>query len=243
MLPSTSDVEAYVAQNLYLTPGRGAERMARCPAHDDTTASFSINVEKAVGHCHSCGLEGTLTAIAEEVGWDAPPWANGARRPGTRPDTWRDHAVATWYDYGPYQVARVEYEQDGTHKKEFPVWCNNGWVLKNKAVDRRLYNQQALTDATDVFVVEGEKDVETLTAHGLTAVCNLGGAGKWRPEDAEAFTATHHVAVLPDKRRTRPPPRRDGGAVTRGPCRVRQSRDVAGSRREGRCHRLAGGPA
>ena len=198
MLPSTSEVEAYLAHHLPLARGRGVERMAPCPLHDDRTASFAVNVEKAVAHCFSCGLEGTLTTIADQVGWDAPPWANGHRRPGTRPDHWHDHAIRRWYDYqnGVY-VARVEYEQDGVRKKAFPVWCD-GWGVKGKTVTRKLYNQHALADATDVFVAEGEQDVTTLKAHGLTAVSNLGGANRWRPEDAEAFTRAHHVAVLPD---------------------------------------------
>ena len=36
--------------------------------------------------------------------------------------------------------------------------------------------------AGNVFIVEGEKDVETIRAQGLTATCNPGGAGKWREE-------------------------------------------------------------
>ena len=155
MRPSSSDVEVYVAQHIRLAPGHGVERMARCPNHGDKTPSLSINLEKAIAHCHSCGLEGTITAIAHSVGWDAPPWAtNGRLRSTEHPDTWHDHPITRWYDYGPYQVARVEYETDGQRKKEFPVWCD-GWGLKRKAVARCLYNQPALTNATDVFVVEG----------------------------------------------------------------------------------------
>ena len=30
-----------------------------------------------------------------------------------------------------------------------------------------------------IFVVEGEKDADNLTALGLLATCNPGGAGKW----------------------------------------------------------------
>ena len=197
MHPSASDVETYVARYVHLTPGHRAERMARCPNHEDTTASLSINLEKAVAHCHSCGLEGTITTIAREAGWDDPPWANDHHRSDVLPDIWRDHPIHRWYDYGPYQVARVEYELNGKRKKEFPVWCD-GWGLRGKGVARRLYNRDALAGATDVFICEGERDCETLKAHGLTAVCNLGGAGKWKSKDAEGLTAQHHVVILPD---------------------------------------------
>ena len=204
MHASPTEVETYLGSHLRLM-GRGAERMASCPnpaAHSrgDKTPSFSVNLDKAVGHCHVCGLTGTITKIARDVGWGDPPWAtNGQQRSTKRPDTWKGHPITCWYDYGPYAVARVEYEIDSQRRKEFPVW-RDGWGLKGKDVTRRLYNQRALADAAtfDVFVVEGEKDVETLKAHGVVAVSNLGGAGKWRDEDAAAFTADHHVAVLPD---------------------------------------------
>lgn len=48
-----------------------------------------------------------------------------------------------------------------------------------------------------VYLVEGEKDVETLEFHGFVATCNPMGSGKWR----DAYTAAlidRHVVVLPD---------------------------------------------
>jgi hypothetical protein len=49
-----------------------------------------------------------------------------------------------------------------------------------------------------VWVVEGEKDVETLRGLGLTATCNPGGAGKWRPEYAAHFKGAAAVHIIPD---------------------------------------------
>ena len=48
-----------------------------------------------------------------------------------------------------------------------------------------------------VFIVEGEKDVETLRKYGLVATCNPGGAGKWR-EEYNNFFRDMYVAVIPD---------------------------------------------
>ncbi|HXE75499.1 MAG TPA: hypothetical protein VNN18_07690 [Candidatus Xenobia bacterium] len=48
-----------------------------------------------------------------------------------------------------------------------------------------------------VFVAEGEKDVHTLRALGLTATCNPGGAGKWQP-DFNMHFAGRDVVVLAD---------------------------------------------
>ena len=50
-------------------------------------------------------------------------------------------------------------------------------------VERLPYRLPDLLAAAEaeVWVVEGEKDVETLRAAGETATCNPGGAGKWLP--------------------------------------------------------------
>lgn len=41
---------------------------------------------------------------------------------------------------------------------------------------------EAVGTGADLYVVEGERDVETLRLHGLKATTNTGGAGKWRDE-------------------------------------------------------------
>lgn len=43
-----------------LTNGRGTERPFRCPSHDDTTASASVNVLKMVWFCHACHAKGAV---------------------------------------------------------------------------------------------------------------------------------------------------------------------------------------
>src|SRR5206468_4050366 len=48
-----------------------------------------------------------------------------------------------------------------------------------------------------VFVAEGEKDVDRLWAEGLIATTNVGGAGRWRDEDAELLRG-RNVAVIAD---------------------------------------------
>jgi DNA primase len=41
----------------------------RCPVHDDSTASASVNVEENVFVCHACGVKGdTYTIIMEKEG-------------------------------------------------------------------------------------------------------------------------------------------------------------------------------
>ena len=111
-----------------------------------------------------------------------------------------------------FQVCRFEYEQDGKREKTFrqrvydpgnPKANRQGYVMSvpNDLRDRTLYRMPALLaavrDGRPVYVVEGEKDVETLERLGLAATCNPGGAGKWR----DGYTALLRGAdaiILPD---------------------------------------------
>ena len=57
---------------------------------------------------------------------------------------------------------------------------------------------EALAASEQVFIVEGEKDVNRLAAWGLCATTNHGGAQKWRTEHAAFFPAEANVVLLPD---------------------------------------------
>lgn len=60
------------------------------------------------------------------------------------------------------------------------------------------YRLPQVLEAETVFLPEGEKDVHTLEAWGLTASCNPGGAGTgWRDEYSQHFRGRHCV-ILPD---------------------------------------------
>ncbi|MGE0692656.1 MAG: ATP-binding protein [Pirellulales bacterium] len=70
-----------------------------------------------------------------------------------------------------------------------------------KGVDLPLYRLPELLAATEgstVYIVEGEKDVETLRRHGLVATCNAGGAGKWRDHHTAQFSAKVNLVVISD---------------------------------------------
>ncbi|MBK9249454.1 MAG: hypothetical protein IPM69_15400 [Ignavibacteria bacterium] len=64
------------------------------------------------------------------------------------------------------------------------------WIKGLENVQLTLFNSplllmlqqspQPYQDSTYVYLVEGEKDCETLKQHGLIATCNPMGAGKWR---------------------------------------------------------------
>ncbi len=56
---------------------------------------------------------------------------------------------------------------------------------------------QSYKDKTHVFIVEGEKDCETLRKQNVIATCNPLGAGKWRNEYSELLRGLTCI-IIPD---------------------------------------------
>jgi hypothetical protein len=56
---------------------------------------------------------------------------------------------------------------------------------------------EAIANEQPVFIVEGEKDVESLAKLGSAATCNAGGAGKWKPKHSE-YLRDADVVIIPD---------------------------------------------
>jgi putative DNA primase/helicase len=77
-----------------------------------------------------------------------------------------------------------------------------GWIRNLDGVPRVLYRLpevlEAIKRGETVFIVEGEKDVESLRDLGLTATTNPHGAGKWRDEYSDSLRGAHAV-IIPDK--------------------------------------------
>lgn len=101
------------------------------------------------------------------------------------------------YDYidesGELLFQKVRYvNQDGvkTFRQRKPVE-NGGWSYSLSEVPKILYNLPAVLAAkesgTPIWVVEGEKDVDTLTALGYVATTMPGGAGHWLDIHTEAL--------------------------------------------------------
>lgn len=83
-------------------------------------------------------------------------------------------------------------------KKFFQRDAAGKWGLRETR--RVLYGLPELLAAAPgriIFVVEGEKDVNTARANGLIATTNPGGAGKWRDEYS-AFLKGRDVAIFAD---------------------------------------------
>jgi AAA domain-containing protein len=113
----------------------------------------------------------------------------------------QQRVIAT-YDYTDeggtllYQVLRLEPKDFRQRRPDGATWT---WKLDGvRRVPYRLPELiEALANERPVFVVEGEKDVDALSAINVPATCNPHGAGKWRDEYSAQFKGAT-VYVIPD---------------------------------------------
>jgi 5S rRNA maturation endonuclease (ribonuclease M5) len=165
---------------------------ARCPAHDDNRASLSISLGqdgRVLLHCHAgCTFEEVLAAADLKASDLLSPTNRGV--------------VAT-YDYHTaegelvYQVVRYAPKDFRQRRPD----GRGGWISNMDGVTRIPYRLPELLQADApqwVFVCEGEKDVDNVRSKGLVATCNVGGAGKWRPEYSEVLRG-RRVCIIADK--------------------------------------------
>lgn len=166
----------------------GDNWIAKCLAHDDNNPSLSIRQqgEKVLVHCHAgCSQEAVIAALKAHGLWqseDSPNRRNVAE-----------------YDYTDergallYQVVRYAPKDFKQRRPD----GRGGWIWK-KGPRQVLYRLPEVLEAPIVFVVEGEKDVETLREYGFVATTNAGGAdAPWLPSFTQTLVG-REVIVIPD---------------------------------------------
>jgi DNA primase len=182
---------------------RAAEWRGPCPIHGGKDDNFAVNTETGCSFCHSqcgrgwdlLGLEMAITGagfkeakaeVFRIVGRDAEV-------------TFRDRIEAT-YDYTDehgellYQIVRLRNPKGFFQRRPNG---NGAWINK-KCKRQVLYRSPEVLGAPIVFVVEGEKDVETMRSHGFVATTNACGAdAPWLDSYTAAFTGCE-VILIPD---------------------------------------------
>jgi putative DNA primase/helicase len=170
----------------------GAGYMACCPAHSDSNPSLSIVERDGIPlvHCHAGCEQSTVVDALKALGL----W------PEHEPKVTR-RIVAT-YDYTDeagellYQVVRYEPK---TFKQRYPDGAG-GWTWK-KHPRQILYHLREVLESPIVFICEGERDCETLRAHGFVATTNSGGANApWLDSYTDALRGRECI-LIPDRDR------------------------------------------
>ncbi len=175
----------------------------KCPAHKDSKASLTISEKggKLLLHCHAgCDARDILGAVGltfkDLRGYEPPKWRE-------RLEYGQKKRIEAVYDYlaadGKYLYSKVRFE--GKDIRYITVDKENDRYTyckpKNLATLYRLPELlQAVRGGYPVYIVEGEKDVETLRKLGYTAT-TAGGVNEWRKEYAAYFTGAK-VVILPD---------------------------------------------
>lgn len=164
---------------------------AKCPVHQghsDTSLHLWEEAGNLRVHCFAgCQAQDILSAL------------------GAEPPAKRAEHYDAMYSYRAldgtvlYQVVRLPGKQFRQRRPD-PVHVGR-WLWDTKGVPLVLYQlpevKQAVTLHQPIYIVEGEKDVESLRAIGLVATCNRGGAGKWEDSYTAALSDAD-VIVLPD---------------------------------------------
>ncbi|AGG08468.1 DUF3631 domain-containing protein [Dehalococcoides sp. THU3] len=170
-------------------PDKNGWYTSLCPFHNDQHTPNLRFTEKGF-YCLACGEKGDTHKLADKLGIES----------NTRSTIKKSIEVV--YDYRDesgkliFQVVRYTPK---AFKQRRPDG-NGSWIYNLKGISPVLYRLpellKALLDEL-VFIAEGEKGVESLAEHGLTATCSPMGAGKWRDEYSYYFTS-RKVAILPD---------------------------------------------
>jgi 5S rRNA maturation endonuclease (ribonuclease M5) len=107
--------------------------------------------------------------------------------------------IAATYDYTD-ESGRVLFQCVRYTPKDFRQRQpdgNGGWTWNLKDVRLVIYRLPEVLRASDVWIVEGEKDCDTLAALRWCATCNPMGAEKWRDEYNDALRGKS-VVIAPD---------------------------------------------
>lgn len=162
----------------------------QCPAHMDEQPSLSVtegDEGQVLLYCFAgCSTQEVISALDLE-------WADLFDTQGRVPVS---HYIYRLAD-GQRHIRVVRYDPKGFTQDHWDKGRKE-WIPGLNGVERVPYNLPGLVDGTGmIWVTEGEKDADTLSALGLRATTLLGGAGKWRPEYAAYFKGAD-VTVVAD---------------------------------------------
>jgi putative DNA primase/helicase len=186
-----------------VTGGTGRGGSWPCPAHDDRNPSLSItNGDKGVLVCCHAGC--TTDDVVAALGLTMADLFDETRSNGRQA-----RQVQDTYDYTD-EAGNLLFQTVRYVPKDFRQRRPDGrgdWLWNLVGARRVLYRLPdviaAVAAGDQVWVVEGEKDVDALVAAGAVATCNPMGAdsgtgNKWLPEHT-ATLAGADVVVVADR--------------------------------------------
>ncbi|MDQ3743598.1 MAG: AAA family ATPase, partial [Acidobacteriota bacterium] len=187
---------------------------ARCPAHDDAHNSLSIGEGddgRVLLYCHAgCSVEQVCVVVNLEVKDLMPETSGRSGKP----------CIVKVYDYTD-EAGTVLYQNCRFEPKDFRQRVpdnKGGFTWKLNGVRRVPYNLVGLlqSELEVVFLTEGEKDADNLSALGLLA----SSLKNWRPEFNQYLSRFPSVVILQDHDRAGVKQASDAARVISGSVRV-----------------------
>ena len=166
---------------------KSGNQKATCPKCSESRTKkndpcLSVNVTEGVFLCHHCEWKGSIKSTDMS--------SNGSGK----------KSIVATYNY-PNESGKILYQSVRFDPKTFSHRRPDGkggwkWNLKN--IQRVPYRLPELIDSNGpVYIPGGEKDVETLVKHELTATTNSGGEGNWKLE-FNVYLSDRDVIILED---------------------------------------------
>ena len=200
---TTSEVRTYFSARLpRLRQTNQRSWRCPCPVHNGTRDSFAVDSETGLCQCFSsCGKGWDMISLEQEFsGLDFGRAKDRVFEIVGRPKVlWEERDIEAVYDYTDadgkllYQVIRRQGKKFSQRRPD----GSGGWVWKLGESQIVPFHLPKLKASKFCAIVEGEKDVLTLESIGMSATCNNGGAGNFKPGLAPHFTGKD-VAIFPD---------------------------------------------
>ena len=177
-------MKTFADVGIHIDEGKGGNQKIPCPKCSSSRKNkvdpcLSVNVNEGLYKCHHCDFKGSIKS-----------YSYGNRK---------SKIIAT-YDYKD-ESGNLLYQSVRFIPKSFRQRRPDGmggWTWNLKGVQQTPYRLSELIASTDsVYIVGGEKDVESLVKLGLTATTNSGGEGNWKQE-FNKYLGGRNVVILED---------------------------------------------
>jgi hypothetical protein len=194
-----------------ITDNRQNHFMAQCPAHDDGRPSLGVDYKgdkvmlRCYANCQNDEIVEALGLTLADLFDEAPDFTS-------RAGNLRDAIVVRSYTYelvnGSPWIIKDRYAPKGFMQRLPGTEPGDRSGLKGR--EPILYRMPQLYRAMQagyptIYVVDGEKDVESIERAGGLATCAPGGAGAhWKPEFSNFLKGAGEVIIVADQDTMKP---------------------------------------
>ena len=215
MIPTANPAQEVLNRLRHVKPVGRDKWTALCPAHSDRRPSLCIGIGRTGKVVMKCQAGCSYAAVR-----DALRLTDADLQPDPKTSVRTGRQVAAVYDYTDeagsllFQVLRYIPKAFSQRRPDGA----GGWLNNLNGVRPVLYHLPDVLAAVRanvaVYIVEGEKDADTLRRSGFVATTAPGGAGKWRTEFNALFTGAE-VVIVPDNDGEQNTGRRHGEQIAR----------------------------